>query len=327
MSFKLNITKTARSEGRQSEVDWDALNAHVISVAGTAQRSRSIPGVISGIYDLGVQERPDYEEVWNGNADAEAAAIAENESIYFKDEGGKRWKCRPQQPCQQIAIAVDFPQVMVDKGQFFGSSNPAPLRMLLNGEYTLNRERVVGRGFSLSEMKHPDGTWAFPKQTVIHKLADAAGLTDEKGLFYKENIGDLIGGICQFEFRVYMKPSKDGRLFFTEDIKLVGMVPEGISVPTLDEKYFHLVNMSGENNEEYVKQMRVSIKNTIKKAKDYEGSDIQKLLEGSAGARPSPTPKAEKPVESKPRGRPKKAAAVDVDAPLSDDPFDDDVPF
>ena len=321
MTFKLNVTRPQRTEGKKSDVDWDALNKHVIDVAGTQNRSRSIPGVISGIYDLGDQEREDFEEEWNGTPDQEATLIARDPSIYFKNEKGKRWKCKPLKPCQAIAIAIDFPQVVVDKGQFFGDSSPAPLRMLLNGEFFTNGERVVARGYPLSESKHEGSNrWAFSKNSTIHKLAAAAELLDEDKLFVKERIGELIGAICQFEFQVYMKPGKDGKSYFTEVIKPAGIVPEGVNKPHLDDKYLHLVNVRGENDPEAVRQMRVSIKNTIRRANNYEGSDIQKLLEAQREER----------TESKPdvaTAKPARAPAKRATKPSVDEMLDDDLPF
>lgn len=316
MTFKLNISRTHKTDGKKSDVDWDKLNSHVIEAAGTASRSRSIPGVISGIYDLGEQEREDYREEWNGNAEAEASLIEKDPSIYFGDDEGKRWKYKPLKPCQAIAIAVDFPQVIVDKGQFFGDSSPAPLRLILNGEFFTNGEKVVARGYSLSESKHDQG-WGFAKNSVLHKLADACGLL-RNGIFTKERIGELIGAVAQFEFRVFMKPGKDGKSYFTETIKLAGIVPEGVSHPVLDDKYLHLINVWGENDPELVKQMRVSIKNTIKKANNYEGSDIQKLFEAS-GESTSAKPTEDKPKLNKPvRSAPKAAVKPDVDEDLED---------
>ena len=319
MTFKLNISRTHKTEGKKSDVDWDALNKHVIDAAGTATRSRSIPGVVSGIYDLGEQERDDFREEWNGNAEQEASLIEKDPSIYFGDAEGKRWKYKPLKPCQAIAIAVDFPQVIVDKGQFFGDSSPAPLRMILNGEFFVNGERVIARGYSLSEMKHPQG-WGFAKNSVLHKLADAAGLL-ENGIFTKERIGELIGAVAQFEFRVYMKPDKKGdKSYFTEMIKPAGIVPEGVAIPHLDDKYLHLVNVRGDNDPDMIRQMRVSIKNTIKRANNYEGSDIQKLLEAS-GEGASAKPEEDKPAKAA------RAPTKRATKPAVDEMLDDDIPF
>lgn len=332
-NFKLNITKATQTEGSSSnrpEVDWNALNDHVIEAAGTASKARSIPGYISGIYDLGEQERPDFEDVSTIAQEDEEDYIDDHPGISFKTENGKRIMCRAQKPCQQIALAVDFPQIQVDKGQFFGNSNPAPLRLLLNGEFTMDGQRVVGKPFSISETKHTNGKWGFAKNSTLHKLAESVNLLDSNGVFTKDRIGELLGKCAQFQFRVYMKPSKTdpSKKYFTEEIKLAGMVPEGVAVPEFADEYLHGTNMMGENDPDAVKQLRVAVKNTIKRALNYADSDIQHLL-----GEPESTSTATKaPPPANPKAPAKKATqkrtggstpAFDPDAPLSDD----DLPF
>lgn len=291
MAFKLNVTTTTQnSGGERREVDWNALNAHVIDAAKTAKKARSIPGVISGIYDLGEQNREDAEIEFKGTPEEEAKIIEEKPATYFEnDRDGKRVMRYPQKPVQQIAIAVDFPQVLVDKGQFFGNSNPLPLRMLLNGEFTLSDStRIVARPYSIVETKFKDEKkWAFAKNNGIHKLADACELLDDKGLFTKDRIGELLGKVALFQFRVYMKPSKKdpSKSYFTEEIKLAGLIPEGVEIPEFDESILHGVNLYGENDEDAVKQLRATVRNTIMRANNYEGSDIKVLFEANAPQR------------------------------------------
>lgn len=333
-AFKLNITRSAKTEGSstQSEVDWDAYNEYIVAACATATKARSLPGFISGIYDLGEQNRPDYEEEFKGDEDAEMAEIAKDSSVYFKTVGGKRYRCRPMKPVQQVAVAIDFPQIMVDKGQFFGNEpNPAPLRMLLNGEFYIDGERVVGKPCSISETKHENGRWAFAKNNKLHVLAAACGLLDDDGLFTKERTGELLGQVAQFEFRVWMKPSKTdaSKKYLTENIKVAGMVPEGVPIPEFDSKYLHAVNVyepeGVPNNPDHVKQLRLSVKNTIKRANNYQGSDIQRMLEGGAQTEPS-KPASVVTMESKRRpSRANKHQVSDSPPPGFDD--DDDAPF
>lgn len=326
MSFKFNVTTTTQTEGRQQVmVDWEALNQHVVDAAGTATKARSIPGVISGIYDLGEQNLEDAEVVFTGTKEDEANERIAKPDTYFKDgvdEKGKpvRLKCWPQKPVQQVAITVDFPQVLVDKGQFFGNSNPLPLRMLLNGEFTLPGEKlkIVAKPYNIRETNHAEkgqkAQWAFAKNNGLHKLADACGILDSNGLFKKERIGELLGKVAQFQFQVWMKPGKSGdKKFFTETIKLVGMVPEGVPLPEVPEGILHGVNLYGENDEAAVKQLRVAVKNTIKRANNYEGSDLQKMFGTDGEAKPAQ--KAD-------------VAPVAPKAPTPDaDNFDEDIPF
>lgn len=321
----VTTTTTTTEGGNRPAVEWDKLNAHVVEAAGGG-KTRSLPGIISGLIDLGEQNLEDAEHVFVGTAEDELAETAARAATYFKDgfdDKGKacRLKCYPQKPVQQLAVMVDFPQVQVDKGQFFGNSNPLPLRMLLNGEFTLPGEKVkvVGRPYNIRETNHAEKgqkpMWAFAKNNGIHKLADACGILDSNGLFKKERIGELLGKVAQFQFQVYMKPGKTGGSFFTESIKLAGMVPEGVAVPEVPEGILHGVNLYSANDEDAVKQLRVAAKNTIKRANNYAGSPLSKLLE--AGAPQQDAPKEE--VKEKAPGIAPKAADPEA--------FDDDVPF
>jgi hypothetical protein len=325
--FTFNVTTTTQTAGgTKREVDWDALNKHVIEMAKTDKKARSIPGVISGIIDLGEQSREDAEYPFDGGPEKEAAETAKFPATYFKDgfdEKNKpcRLKCYPQKPVQQVAITVDFPQVLVDKGQFFGNSAELPLRMLLNGEFQLSDGvKIVGRPYSIVETKYDDGTWAFAKNNGLHKLADAADLLDTKGYFTKNRIGELLGKVVQFEFRVYMKPSKKdaSKTYFTEDIKLVGKLPEGIVSPEIPEGILYGVNLFGDIDVDAVKQLRLSVRNTIKKALNYETSDIKAVLDAQATSQGSPAPRQEAP---------KADEAAPVLKASAEETFDDDVPF
>lgn len=334
--FTFVTTTNTQTEGaNRPVVEWDKLNAHVVEAAG-AGKVRSIPGVISGLIDLGEQNLEHGSEVSTATEEEEAAEMAKQtqeeidarSGVYFADgidqDTGKAARLRfyPRKPVQQLAVMVDFPQVLVDKGQFFGNSNPLPLRMILNGEFTLKGERVkvVGKPYNIKEMNHADkgqkAVWAFAKNNGIHKLADAAGILDDDGLFRKGNIGKLLGKIVQFQFRVWMKPAKSGDAkFFTEEIKLVGMVPEGVPLPEIPEGILHGVNLYSDNDPEAVKQLRVAVKNTQKRANNYVGSPLAAMLDAGQTHQAAPQ---EAPKEK-----------VQGIAPKVQDPeaFDDDVPF
>lgn len=289
MSFVFDVPKREvadESTGERKQVDWSAYHAHIIDATKTATKSRSIPGVISGIISLGVQHLPDAEMQFNGNEEDEREVVAQFPQTYFKDgkdKNGKtiRLKCWPQRPRDQIALTVDFPQIIVDKGQFFGDSNPAPLRMLLNGEFSNEQKvNVVGKPFTIQHKKQDDGKWAFAKNSTLHKLAAACDILDSDGYFTMERIGELLGKSAQFVIRCYMKPSKrdTSKTFFTEEIALAGIIPEGLPVPELDSKYLYGINMHRPNDPDAVKQLRASIVNTIKLATDFDKSVVKQEL-------------------------------------------------
>lgn len=338
--FTFVTTTTTQTEGKERPVvKWDELNAHVVEAAGNG-KVRSLPGVISGLIDLGEQNLEHGVEVSTATAEEEEAEMAKQSEedraakrgVYFADgldpdtKKPARLRFYPRKPVQQLAVMVDFPQVLVDKGQFFGNSNPLPLRLPLNGEFTLTlaggeKVKVVGKPYNIKEMNHAEkgqkAIWAFAKNNGIHKLADAVGVLDDDGFFRKGNIGKLLGKVAQFQFQVHMKPGKNGGAFFDEKIKLVGMVPEGVPLPEIPEGILHGVNLYSDNDPETVKQLRKTVKDTQRRANNFQGSPLQKLMDAEGGQRQA-APQAAEPT---------KAAGIAPTAPAEGADFDDDVPF
>ena len=334
MSFEI-LTDTRKQQTERKQIDWDALQNHVIEASKTQSKSRSIPGVISGIYSLGIQERPDFEEEFNGN---EAEELAANPQVTFKTKGKKKYKCVPQKPVAQVAIAIDFPQVVVDKGQFFDNPNPLPLRLILNGETSLhfltNRDedkgkKVLMKGFSLSETKDKvTGKWGVDKRNTLYKLADAVGIVGEDGVFKAKDVDKLLGKVAQFEFRIYMKPGKEGKSYYREEIKLVGMVPEGVPLPEFDESILHMIQFTSDNSEEDLKQLRQSVINTMVRASNFAGSKLAEQLGDRVPNEPE-TPADEESEENDTPVAPEEKKASKKLPEASDDGFnpDDDLPF
>lgn len=317
------------SRGPRREIDWNGLNAHVVAAA-KATKTRSIPGVISGIISLGVQAREPFEGPWNENDAAKAGAEE------FTD-GGKRMIRVPMADKPQVAITVDFPSILVDKSLYItGESDPKPYRVVLNGEYgyrdtsTGKWVPTIRRGYVVSEVRDDNNQWGISKQNTLYKLADAAGIVPESGIFKKEEIGNLLGTWCQFQIRVYVKKSGD-RDYLNEEIKLAGVVPEGITLPEFDDSILYGVNFTNPD-ETAVAQLRNSIKNTIKRAANYKGSDIEKFLEVTGGSQGSSGGSAGGSGSSAPREAPSSVQAV-PDAMLAaaaSDPVwteEDETPF
>jgi hypothetical protein len=311
MTFKLNVEKTQRSNtdgGKTRDIDFDALNEHIVTQCkAPLAKPRSIPGYISGIIDLGIQKQDAYE------GPVEAGRNYPKEAEFYT-EGGKPFVRYERKPVQQVALTVDFPQIQVDYAKFFSdTSDPKPMRFLLNGEFSVRDGdryvKIVGRGFALSETKHDDGTWAFAKNSQLFKLAAAAGVLRDNGHFKAEDVGNLLGQVCQFEISAFLKEN-NGKRFLNERIKLAGVVPEGIAIPELDSNLLYGVNVNGDNDPEVIKRLRLAIKNTIRRATNYRGSKIQELLDGETT---SPAEPEEKPA-------PPKGKEPDID-------FSDDLPF
>ena len=313
MTFTFNPLKTPNTNSSDNpdrpKTDYEALNNHVIERAGTATKARSIPGYISSIVDLGVQPRTIETEVKPGE---EYPADAEYYTGQWGDQKGKPCVRFTVPAKQAIAITIDFPQILVNKGSFFreDGGEELPLRLIFNGERLVQNDEgrwqpTVAKLIYLNEKKHEDGTWAVAKNAQLHLLAAAAGILDAQGYFKVARVGELLGQCLQFQFRVYQKPSKNGKTYYTEEIKLAGIVPEGVSVPAMPDGVVSGIVWSDGTvpNADDVGKLRLSIKNTIRNATNFVGSTIEPLLEAKAQV-PAPTPK---PTTLTPSPKPAKA--------------------
>lgn len=325
-----------KESNRSSTVDFDAINKYVVETAGLQERE-TIAGVVSGIIDLGTQEQPDAEVVFNGDEEDEKKAIAEFPSTYFKDgfdpETKKqvRLKCWPQKPIQCVAVAVDIPDILVDKGQFFGESKPLPLRLYLGGQFYIEGSGMVVQRPTPLKVNKKLGDWSLDQKHLFYKMAVAAKIIKAGEVFKPSRISELLGQAFQFETQVFFKESK-GKSYYTEYIKYVSGLGRGQSVPELPNKPI-MIQFNKENDPEAIKELRAHVVNTIKKASNYEGSAIQKQIESVRGvkqevqAEPKPAYKVVSdqdgpevvPVKQKLSKQEKEA--MDVDS------FDENLPF
>ena len=315
-----NVTASTHSSSDQPKVDYEKMNQYLVDTAGL-QTKEVLAGYISGIVDLGEQEQEDAEVVFNGDANDESAILEKFPNNYFKDgideETKKpvRLKCWPQKPIQSVAVAVDFPDIIIDKGQFYGESNPQPLRMWLGGQFFIqNVGMVVGRPTPLKENTSL-GKWSFDKKHLFHKMAVACKLIKSDEIFKPQDIDQLLGKAFQFETQIYFKESK-GKKYLTEYIKFNGGLGRGQSIPEIVNPPF-VVQFTEKNDEEALGQLRWHIINTIKRAKNYEGSEIQKQLEANESEDSQKESKPSAPVTS---------VKPNTDT-ASDDPVLEDSPF
>jgi hypothetical protein len=280
------------NEGRKSKVDFNALNKYIVETA-QLEKPEVLVGVVAGIVDLGLQYREDAELVFTGTADDEADAIDDKPATYFKDgvdpDTGKpcRLKCYPQKEIQSVAVAIDFPEIQLDKGQFFGdtSGETKPLRMWLGGNFYNSAlgGQVVARPTPMRIGKNTKGQWTFANLHLFFKMAVAAKIIQPDGVFLPQDIDQLVGQAFQFEAQIFMKKGKDGKEYLTEKVAFKSGLGRGQTAPELPTETF-IIQFNEKNDEKMLKEVRAHVVNTIKAAKNYEGSPIQKQLEA---ARPS----------------------------------------
>lgn len=328
-------TPTGSNEDRPN-IDFEALSAHVVEAVGCSEKPEALIGVISGVIDLGLQKQDDAKMVWTGDAASEAEELAKNDKQYFEtlpnDQGVptryKRWPVKAQR-C--AAIMVDFPTIMVNRGKFFdenGVGEDLPFRGLLNNEFGLKGVgKVVGKAYSLREQRNDDGTWSLKNNTILFKLGQAVNALDKQGNFKPAYLGNLIGEAAMFNVHVFLN-EHGGKKYLNEKLAFNGPVPKMMQgmIPTLDEKFMHVVNFKGEQDPEVLKTLRQSVINTMKMAEDFEGSDVQKALiacgkikEGEATPQAAQSDRPAQPQQTKP--------PVEPQAPMDFDEFDSDIPF
>ena len=289
MSFdNYSVTK---NEGKKLEVDYDALNEYVVETAN-CESPEVLTGVVVGLVDLGVQIQQDAEIVFTGTPEEEASIIAEKSDTYFKDgldpktRKTVRLKCYPQKAIQSVVLAIEFPEIQLDKGQFFGdkSGETKPLRVFLGGQYynSDTKKMQVQRPTPLKFGKNNDNKWSFNSLHLLHKMAVAGKLIQPNGVFLPSEIDKLVGLPFQFELQIFNKESK-GKFYYTEKLSFKSGMPRGVPVPELSTDTF-VVQFNKENDEKALKELRVHVINTIKQARNYDGSPIQKQLDSARPA-------------------------------------------
>ena len=323
MSFAVSKVQASQNT-KTNTVDYTALNQHVIETANLQEREVLV-GYIAGIVDLGEQNSPDSEYVFDGTEEDEAAEIEKNPEVYFKDgidEKTKkpcRLKCKPEPARQAVAFAVEFPEILIDKSQFFGESNPQPLRLWTGAQFWDGTSMIVARPTYLKINKSL-GDWSFDPKHLCHKLAVACKLIKPSECFLPENLDQLLGQSFQWQAQVFMKPSKNNKSYYTEYLALAGALGRGQQPQEPVNPPFLIQFNDTSLTKDDIRQLRSHIINTMKKANNYEGSHVQKLIEGSdtgsSASKPQPTPAA-KPVP----------AVKKVAKPVIEDDDSDSCPF
>ena len=288
-----NTYGAEQSEKRESNVDYDALNKYVVDTV-QAEQPETMVGVVSMIVDLGTQKLPDAEyevddedkgltvdELNEKHKEAiESGKITKYDMAY---DNGKQVikKFVPQKDRQAIVYAVDFPDVILDKGYFFGQSNPQPLRLFIGGQFWDGEKMLVQNMIALKVKKDDNieggNAWTMNPKSSLYKMALGAKLIETGKAFNPSRIDELLGKSLQFEIQVFMKPSKNGKSYYTEKLKYVGGLGRGQQPLTLDKTY--MIEFNGDNDVEGLKQLRTHVVNTIKNATNYQGSKIQQQLE------------------------------------------------
>jgi hypothetical protein len=324
-SVKQNTTET---KGDYKEVDWKAYNEYIAStVQETIECEEGNPsaviGIISGIVDYGkhqdpervepMQEGDDKTQAWKEKMVSLGKATNQDGMFHYQEA-----------PYQEVGFFVDFPSITIDKGQFFGESNPAPYRVLLGGVFKGNPAQPN----KIKGYPNDKGVWVFSDKSRATKLAKAAKLKDLKDGFPQERLLELIGQAVTFTVEVFINSSG----FLQEKVSSPSAVMKGMPVPEIDEDLLFYVGLNEDNEETYLKYLTKPVKEYIKSATDYEGSLLQKQLEpnegteGNTTAKQDPEPKGAPVVQKKENTPDPEQSTTTQNEPQGLD-FDDDIPF
>jgi len=272
---------TQEATSGSSTIDWEALENYIIETADL-EEAETMVGIVSGIVDVGLQAEED-GQIEMGANETEESVLADFPDNYFKTIDGKKYKCFKRKPVWKLVLTVDFPQIMLDKGKFFGAeeSDPRPLRLLLNGEFTLKGGvKVASRPIAVRDTKEL-GDWGLSPKNTFYKMARDAKIIKKGEVFPKERVEEVLGKAYQFSVQIFRKKGAEAgsKGFYTEYCKYVGAVSRGQSVPELDESCLHVVSFDGDNDADDIKQLRASVRNTIIRAEDYPDSELRRQLE------------------------------------------------
>lgn len=260
---------------------------------------------VSLIVDLGVQNRPDFEEKQKDG------------SIILK----------PQKPCQQVAVFADLTHDVVDYGGIIGKQ---PYRLLLNKTFAGD---ITGINFMFVPPKDNNGKIIEGKPYTLHPaslLTKLAKATRNVDVIESGEIEQLLN--CPFMAQVEVnekdsgKEDSDGKPIIYRNVNYKGCseVPEDDDGEVMPVNDLHMpakcITFDNAKVED-IKFIRKKLIETIKLANDYAGSQIEKAIvefeKQMVETDTTETPKtpAKKAVKSSPK-------VEDIDEEESDDsPF------
>lgn len=280
----------AESSDGGSSIDFEALNKYVVETADL-EAGETLVGYVSNIVDLGTQKLPDAEyDVDEGDEDLTigeltdkyADEIEEGRITKFDmayDNGVKKIrKFVPQKNRQAVTYSVDFPDIILDKAQFFGQdSDPQPLRLWVGGEWwdKNEKERVLNSVIALKKTKDKDIGWTMHPLSQFYKMAVASKIIKAKQPFLPEMIDQLLGKSLQFKAQIFFN-ERNGESYYNEKVNFVGGLARGQK--EIEDVKTHLIMFNQESDEDALRGLRKHVINTMARATNFEGSVVQKQL-------------------------------------------------
>lgn len=321
----------AQSSGNNnaSTIDYNALAEYVVKTC-ELENGEPMAGRVVGIADLGTQRLQASEYVFTGNADDEAAEIAKNPLVKFKDgvdrqSGNKpcRLKVVPNKDRQCVALAIEFPQILLDQGQFFGEApgKMLPLRIWLQDEGWSKEAKVsiAQHPIALKVTKNELNTWSMSVKSTPYKMALAAGIIKEKQPFLPTQIDELVGKCFMFEPKVYVD-ERDGKKYLKKKVKFVSKLGRGAAEPPVGTEPF-VLDLEATPPFDVTKELPAYIRNTIRMATNYPKSKWASLLGDPIVVKSNEEEQPEQAQQQAPVKAPVVQAKVALDDASEDCPF------
>lgn len=277
---------------------FEAMNKHVVETCGL-DKPKTLIGIVSGIADLGSQPLPDGEYALQGedlNLSIEELKVKyaedmENKGVYFADgyngvtKQKELMKKVPRDPFQCVALSIDFPTKMVNKGQFFGDDTATenPLRVWYGGKFWDGENMVIQNltPLKVTKIDDSDKEWSLNPKSILHKMAVASELVEDvKTPFPPSRIDELLGKAFLFSVQVTFEAGKGknaDKRYYKEKVTFTGALMDGQEAPAIPKTNLIMMK-STENNADAVKEIPAHIRNTMARAKEFEGSALQQAI-------------------------------------------------
>lgn len=328
-----SMTAAKGSSNNSHSVDWNAFNEHLFSVIG--DKTRSLQYVVCGLVELGTQELENFE-IPLAEASADQKKVLDDKergaqviiAPHPKTKEPVETLSIPQKPKPQLAIVLEIPSLKVDYGKFFnadGASEERPYRVYFGGDWMVQdgekKVKILARPCNVvcqPNDKAKSG-WAYAPNNAIYKFAEAGGVLEGAALDQGFDLGSLLGtqGLIKV---VASRTDKGDKVFVNVKVKDPAPAPEAVPPVDLEKEGISLWGVminSEENDPEVVKKLSAACKNSIKRASEYEGSAIQKLLEGATEGSPS---EGEQPPSSE--DKTPSNASQEASCPFEEDDLD-----
>ena len=155
-------------------------------------------------------------------------------------------------------------------------------------------------------------------------MAIGAKIINPGEKFLPQDIDKLLGKALQFEAQVFMKESK-GKQYFTEYVAYKTGLSRGQVAPEINSNLI-VVEFNKPNSDEALSEIRSHIVNTMKRAKNFAGSVIEKQLteKGRLGKKEA-AQQQETPAEKVAETPKKQESAPSVSEKIED--MESDLPF